>query len=375
MRRSSIYLDNNATTQPAKEVIEGIHETLLLGPLNPSSSHSSGQKAKQLLIQSRARIALYFGIDPLTIYFTSSATEGINTLLKSFSSTPGEIVTSSIEHACIEKTLQSMEKRGKKVKRIPATKEGSVSVEEVEKILSPETEVVILGSANSETGVRIELEGIANLLHRKNIFFILDLVGHLGRAPFTLYPGISALVLSSHKIHGPVGVGAILYLDPKLPFSPLLLGGGQEFHKRAGTEPLALIVGFSRAIELLQDVCFEKIAKKRDLLESLLAPLSERNGSSFRICNTSNLYFPSLSGEELFIQLDLCGIETSLGSACSSGALEPSRVLTKMGFERKRVLSSLRFSLSRYTSEKEIIQTVEQIKQINAQFEPRQNAF
>jgi cysteine desulfurase len=352
-----IYLDNNATTALAPEVLSAMHTALSCGPANPSSIHSFGREAKTKLLYSRESIAAYFGVKPKELVFTSGGTEAINFLLRG-ATLPlprGKILTSSIEHSSVEATLCWLENEGWKVERLPVRSLGAVEVKAIEKAFDETVKLLVFGAVNSETGVKAPIEEIAALALSKSIPLIVDGVAWLGKESFSFYPGISAVAFSSHKIHGPKGVGVAIARIP-LKVAPLLTGGSQEGGKRAGTENLEGIIGFAKAIELLKSVNYGIITELRDRFEQLLIEEcgATVNGQGSRICNTSNLYFPRIDGETMLIQLDTAGIAASHGSACSAGAQEPSRVLLNMGCNDKEARSSLRFSLSRYTTRSEI---------------------
>jgi cysteine desulfurase len=352
-----IYLDNNATTALAPEVLETMHIALASGPANPSSIHSFGREAKAKLLHSRDIIASYFGVKTKELIFTSGGTEALNFLLKgTIQYLPkGKILTSSIEHSSVEATLSSLEKEGWTVERLPVGSTGAIDKKTIESAIDETIKLLIFSAVNSETGVKAPIDEIATLSVLRGIPLIVDGVAWLGKEPISLHPGISGIAFSSHKIHGPKGIGLAI-VRPSLKVAPLLSGGAQEGGRRAGTENLEGIIGFAKAIELLKTVQHDTIANMRDHFEQLLIEGcgAQVNGQGNRVCNTSNLYFPGIDGETLLIQLDLAGIAASHGSACSAGAQEPSRVLLNMGYSEKVARSSLRFSLSRYTTKEEI---------------------
>lgn len=352
-----IYLDNNATTALAKEVLETMLDALAVGPLNPSSIHSFGRVAKAKLLYAKEDIASFFQVKPKEIVFTSGGTESINFLLQGSASMlpKGKILSSAIEHSSVESTLQHLEKAGWKVERLPAGLKGAVEFHDVEANADEATRLMIFSAANGETGVKAPIDEIAELCLIRQIPLIVDGVAILGKEPLTLHPGVSGIGFSSHKIHGPKGVGLAI-VRPPLKIAPLIHGGPQEGGRRAGTENLEGIVGFAKAIELLKSVDYGRIASLRDRFENLLIEGCgvSVNGQGSRVSNTSNLYFPEVDAETLLIQLDMAHIAASHGSACSTGAREPSRVLLNMGCSNDVAKSSLRFSLSRYTTEEEI---------------------
>lgn len=358
----TIYLDNNATTSLDPLVLEAMLQELQQGPANPSSVHSLGKAAAQRLNQARASIADFLKVKPQEIFFTSGATEGLNMILRGvFSLKPGHIITSNVEHAAVYKTLLALEKQGVSVTYLPVGLWGALSVEQIKAAITPQTRMIVLSAANSETGVKQPIHEIAQLARESGIPFVIDAVGWIGKEPFIKLPGMSALVLSGHKFHGPKGIG-LVWIDPKLKLDPLLTGGEQEYSKRAGTENLPAIIGLAKAIELLQQDLPAKSHYMKQLRDLLMQQLRSYdltftvNGEGPKIANTLNISFPDIDPEALFITLDRFGIAASQGSACASGALEPSRVLINMGLSKDISKAAIRFSLSRMTTEEEILQ-------------------
>lgn len=360
-----IYLDNNATTALDPEVAEIMIQDLSSPPANPSSLHAFGQEAKRKLLGSRQTIASYLKVKPVEILFTSGGTESMNFLLKGLidSSSKPHIITSNVEHSCIEKTLQELEKKGCSVTYLPAGLRCFVSTDEIEKAIQPNTKLLVFSAVNGETGVKQDLEVLSSLALKHNIPLVIDGVALLGKEEFSIPKGITGMGFSAHKFHGPKGVGFV-FLKSHTKICPLLTGGGQEYGFRSGTENLTGILGLAKAILLLKDklpLATKKMQSLRDSFEEKLLknlPTLHINGSAPRICNVSNIAFPGVDAETLLIQLDLQGIAASHGSACSSGALEPSRILTQMGLSSSLTKSSLRFTLSRDTTEEEIDQAV-----------------
>ncbi len=365
----NIYLDNNATTEPLPEVIEAVIKGCCTFG-NPSSIHSFGRAAKARLIHARQTVATFLGTRPDEIIFTSSGTEALNMVLRGFFGfrPAGHIITTACEHAAVYNTIQALEAAGCSVTYIPVGSFGAATPDQVTAAIQPDTRLITLMAANNETGVRTDIEGIARIALEHGIAFVVDGVALLGKERFQIPQGVSALCCSGHKIHGPKGVG-FAYVRKGLKLQPHITGGEQEGGRRSGTEDIAAISGLTTAIEILQPILSETVATQRtlrDLFEQKLHAVCPGiciNGDGPRICNTSNIAFPGMEGEVLLTQLDLHGIAASHGSACASGALEPSRVLTSMGLTRARCASSLRFSLSRFTTEEEILRVVEVISQ------------
>ncbi|MBI3508632.1 MAG: cysteine desulfurase [Chlamydiia bacterium] len=356
-----IYLDNNATTALDLRVFQAMLAEWKGPPANPSSLHWFGQRARALLQAARQQTASFFGANPEEILFTSGGTESLNLLIRSLKK--GHVITSTIEHSCVYKTLKEQESASLSVTFLPVTLWGAPLVEQVAEALRPDTAAILLSAANNETGVMIDLPAMADLALKKGVPLWIDAVAYVGKESFSLHPGITAVAISGHKFHAPKGIGA-LYLKKTQKISsqltPQLTGGNQEYMKRAGTENLAGIIGLAEALQILKEKQPEITEQIRDLrlhfehqLQRALPDLLI-HGEGSRISNTSNVAFLGLDGETLLMHLDRLGIAVSHGSACASGAIEPSRVLLEMGVERKTARSSLRFSFSRMNTRAEI---------------------
>jgi len=359
-----IYLDNNATTPLDSLVEEAMRQIYSMGPLNPSSIHRQGKRAKEILLNCRDRIAAIFQVSPNELYFTSSSTESLSTILLGHIQAKGikRILSTRIEHNAIDAHLKELPSHGVQVDTIIVKEEGAPSLESLEKALHPQVELVVLSSVYSETGAMLDLEGISEFLYHKNIPLIIDATAHIGKAPFCVFRGVSAFALSAHKFHGPLGAG-LLFCRKNLPFKPLLLGGHQEMHHRAGTENVAAIFGLTKALELIEPSHFLYMESLKNSLLQELLPFGRLNGSKKTISNTFNIAFDSFDAESLMIRLDQKGVMASMGSACSSGSIEPSRVLLEMGLDRNRARSSLRFSVSRKNTFEEMFQAATLIKE------------
>lgn len=353
-----IYLDNNATTL-LDPVVQKYMSLFPQKPLNPSSIHFLGREAKKILTQAKDTIASVLNVPAATLYFTSGGTESMNMLIKGLYPGTGSILSTNVEHSCVYETLKDLQKVGVNIDYAPVDFEGAPTIESIKAHLKKETTMMVFSAVYSETGAKLDLEQIAQLAMEHGITFVVDGVALLGKERFIFYPGIAAMGFSSHKLHGPKGVG-LVYVASHATCKPLLLGGPQEKGLRAGTENLEGIYGFSKATELLlQELpsATQKISLLQTLFEKILLeelPDIEINGTGSRLCTTSNIYFPNVEAETLLIALDRQGICASAGSACSSGALEPSRVLLNMGYSRKRAKSSVRFSFSRFNTQEEI---------------------
>ncbi|MBA3238159.1 MAG: cysteine desulfurase [Parachlamydiaceae bacterium] len=366
MSLKKIYLDNNATTAMDPRVLEAVVRDLQETVGNPSSIHSFGQQARQKLTKARQIIATNLGVKPQEIVFTSGGSEGANYILRGLFTpqSPGHIITSSVEHSCIYKTVQYLETLGSPATFLSPGALGAITPEAVQQALKHSTKLIALTAVNNETGVKTDVEAIAALAVQAKVPFLVDGVALLGKESFIIPQGVSAMIFSGHKVHAPKGIGFV-FVRSSLKLQPLLIGGEQEFGRRAGSENLSGIAGLAEAVRLLK----EEVPKAQERMEalryhlenSLLArlPNVKINGLGTRICNTSNLCFFGVEGETLLTALDLAGIAVSHGSACASGALEPSRVLINMGISPSEAASSLRFSLSRQTTKDEIDHCIE----------------
>ena len=369
-----IYLDNNATTKVASEVFKAMEPYFSDEYGNPSSFHELGAKAKRALDEARSQMASSLGARlEREIVFTSSGTESNNTAVRSaLKKFPKRrrIVTTAVEHSSIKNLCAALQKEGYEIISIGVSKTGALDWDEFNSALSNETAIVSVMWANNETGVLFPIEKLARETQRRGILLHVDAVQAAGKIPINLSKiQVDFLSVSAHKFHGPKGAGA-LFIRESTPFEPLIFGGGQELDRRSGTENVPGIVGMSEAIKtacrrLTDDG--PKISRLRDRLENgllSLIPESFANGKSEdRIPNTSNITIPGLEAEALLIQLSEAGLAASSGSACSTGALEPSHVLQAMGHSRQLAMSSIRLSLSRYTTEGEITKALEIIPQ------------
>lgn len=360
-----IYLDNNATTPLDPSVIQAIQAYLQEGQANPSSVHFFGQQARGLLNQARSKIAKVLHVKPEEICFTSGATEGLHMAIKGVLDQGGKshIITSNVEHAAVYMLLSQYEKKGFEISYIPVGEYGAIDPQAVKDAIRPDTKLITIMAVNNETGVINPIAEIGAIAKAHGIPFVVDGVAWLGKEQVNIPAGVSAICFSGHKLHAPAGIGFTVLKSPfKVP--PLFVGGPQEFGRRAGTENLVGIVGLAKAIEILPGILNESKAKMQMLREKLEKGLQDNlngvsiNGSGPRICNTVNLAFENVDGESLLMNLDQAGIAVSHGSACSSGALEPSRILLNMGLPLSKARSSLRFSLSRFNTPEDIDQTV-----------------
>ena len=359
-----IYLDNNATTQVAQEVLEEMlpyfHD--LYG--NPSSAHSFGGEVGRKLREARERVARLLGAVPEEIVFTSCGSESDNTAIRSALETQPEkrhIVTSRVEHPAIKSLCAHLSNQGYRVTEIPVNREGQLDMDRYEESLTPDTAIVSLMWGNNETGVIFPVEKAAELAHESGIPFHSDAVQVAGKIPVDMKDSaIDMLSLSGHKLHAPKGVG-ILYLRKGVKFSPFIIGGHQEMGRRGGTENTASIIGLGKACELAIQHLEEENTRVRQLRDKLESQILDRvpntrinGGRSERLPNTSSISFEFVEGESILLHMDEFGICASSGSACTSGSLQPSHVLRAMGVPFTMAHGSIRFSLSVYNTEEEI---------------------
>jgi cysteine desulfurase len=359
-----VYLDNNATTAVAPEVLEAMlpYYRDLYG--NPSSMHTFGGQVHRTLEEARARVAALIGADPEEIIFTSCGSESDNTaLMSAVESFPHKrhIITTRVEHPAVLNFCRHLSRKGLRVTYLPVDGSGRLDRDAFLKALDEDTAIVSIMYANNETGVIFPIAELGKILHDKGILFHTDAVQAAGKLPLDVSKlAVDMLSLSGHKLHAPKGVGA-LYVRKGTRFHPYLIGGHQENGRRAGTENVAPIIGMGKACELAREHLgteSSRLAALRDRLEQALlgaCPNAHVNGDTGnRLPNTTNISFEYVEGEAILLRLDEFGICASSGSACSSGSLEPSHVLRAMGVPFTAVHGSIRFSLSRYTTEAEI---------------------
>jgi cysteine desulfurase len=370
----TIYFDNNATTQVAEEVLEEIQPLFCELYGNPSSMHTFGGQMGRRIGQAREQVAGLLGCDPSEIVFTSGGTESDNTAIKgTLAALPHKrkIITSRIEHPAVLTVCRELENRGYTIIELGVDKHGQLDTEQLAEQLDDDTALVTIMYANNETGVIFPIDKISRLTAEKGVVFHTDAVQAVGKIPLNLSKSnIDLLSLSGHKLHGPKGVG-ILYVRKGTRLSPYMLGGHQEAGRRAGTENVPGIVGRGKACELAAKSIEQENSKVMDLRDKLEAAILEKcpdsrlNGDKEnRLPNTTNISFEYIEGEAILLMLDKYGICASSGSACTSGSLEPSHVLRAMGVPFTAAHGSIRFSLSRYSTEEEVDYTIEKIPPI-----------
>lgn len=365
MRR--IYLDNAASTPIDPKVLKVMEPYFSKKFGNSSSFHYFGREVKNALNESRQIIAKSINAKPEEIIFTSGGTESNNFALKGISFTnSGHIITTKIEHDCILKSCQWLEKQRLEITYLDVNPEGFINLKDLEKAIDQKTILVSVIHANNEIGTIQDIKAIGKICQKKKVYFHTDACQSYTKVPIDVKEmAIDLMTINSHKIYGPKGIGA-LYIRKGIKIEPWQHGGGQEFGWRAGTENVAAIVGFAAACQLdpqvkkiarLQKYFIQKIQKKIEGV-SLNGPQPGKN----RLCNNINLSFKSIKAEALLILLDEAGIAISLGSVCSSYALEPSHVLKAIGLSLPEIEGSIRISLGKDTTKEEIDLAIEVFK-------------
>jgi cysteine desulfurase len=363
MRR--VYLDNSATTPVLPEVFEAMRPYFSEHFGNASSIHHHGQEARAAVEGARESVAKLLGCRASEVVFTSGGTEADNLAIFGVvggAVGPGDhVITSTVEHHAVLNGCKHLESQGCEVTSVPVDGRGVVDPEDVRRALRPETKIVTIMMANNETGVLQPVEEIGKVAAEADVYFHTDGVQAAGKVAVDVKNiRCDLLAISGHKIHGPQGVGA-LYVRKGTALEPMLFGGRHERSRRAGTENVPGIVGLGKAAELaragLDRGEAEQLSRKRDRLERALLQLESVgvNGRGApRVPNTTSICFDFLDGEALVIALDLKGLAVSTGAACSSGAIEPSHVLTAMGMPADRARASIRLSLGKQNTEDEV---------------------
>jgi cysteine desulfurase len=376
-----VYLDNSATTAVAREVIDAILPYFSGNFGNAQSVHAFGQEAKSAVEQARRQVAALINATPAEVVFVSGGTEADNLAIRGIAeahqASGRHIITTKIEHPAVLAMCEALEHRGYQVTYLPVSGTGFVNLSELRAAITDETILISIMHANNETGTIQPLEEIAEIVSErrtqghKHLHLHTDGVQSVGKIPVDVKQlGVDLLSLSGHKIHAPKGVGA-LFIKKGTRLEKLFYGGHHERDKRPGTENVPGIVGLGKACELVRlnfDERSSHTCKLRDEFEQRLlkeiADVSINGDVDRRVPNISNLSFAGLDGESLLIALDLKGIAVSTGSACASGSLEPSHVLTALELSRERVRGSLRISLSAYTTSEEIDYAIAALQEI-----------
>jgi cysteine desulfurase len=359
MRR--VYLDNNATTPVLPEVLEAMRPYFGERFGNASSIHHHGQETRAAVERARESVAALLGCRAAEIVFTSGGTEADNLAVFGLVRPGDHIITSTIEHHAVLNACKHLAAKGCEITYVPVDRRGLVDAADVKRAIRPNTKLITIMFANNETGVVEPVAEIGKIAAEGDIYFHTDAVQAAGKIAIDVNQiGCDLLTISGHKLHGPQGVGA-LYVRKGTQLEPMLYGGSHERSRRAGTENVPGIVGLGKAAELAR-AGFErgddlKMAAARDHLERELLEIEATglNGEGApRVPNTTNIYFDGIEGEALVIALDLKGLAVSTGAACSSGAIEPSHVLTAMGLRPDRAKASIRFSLGKQNIAEEV---------------------
>ena len=360
-----IYVDNNATTMVAPEVLDAMMPYFSTNYGNPSSMHSFGGNVAGAIKTARENVSNLIGAAPEEVVFTSCGTESDGTAIRAaIESYPDKkhLVTSRVEHPAIKNLYEALAKKGYRTTFVPVDSKGRLDIDYLYNSLSDDTAIVSLMWGNNETGVIFPIEEISLEVKSRGILFHTDAVQAVGKIPMNVAEtGVDMLSLSGHKFHSPKGIGA-LYIRKGTKFSPFMVGGHQEFGRRGGTENTASIIGLGKAAELaaahLAENGYERISQMRDKLEQTLldkVPNALINGDpTNRLPNTTSVAFEYVEGEAILLMMNEYGICASSGSACTSGSLEPSHVLRAMGVPFTAAHGSIRFSLSRYNTDDEI---------------------
>ena len=370
------YFDNNATTRVAPEVVDAMIPFLREHWGNPSSTYVFGRQVGEAVDQARGQVAALINAEPREVIFTSCGTESNNSAIHSALVTQPDkrhVLTTAVEHSANTKFCALLQKRGYTVTFLPVAADGSLDLELLEKSILPDTAIVSVMWANNETGVLFPVREVAAICHRKGVLFHTDAVQTPGKLKLDVRElDVDCLSLSAHKLHAPKGIG-LLYVKRRVKYQPYIVGGGQERGRRGGTENVANIVAFGRAAELAMaslDHENTRVRALRDKLEhGILSgiPGTSRNGAEEpRLPNISNIAFEGVEAEGILMLLDQAGICASSGSACTTGSLDPSPVLTAMGCSVARARSSIRFSLGIYNTEAEVDYVLQQLPGIIA---------
>jgi cysteine desulfurase len=369
-----VYLDNNATTPLLPEVLEAMQPYFLGQFGNASSIHQQGQQARSAVEHARENVAELIGAREAEIVFTSGGTEGDNLALFGLCKPGDHLITSTIEHHAVLNSAQRLEKIGCEVTYLPVDGQGLVDPDSIKQALRLNTKLISIMLANNETGVLQNGEAIGKIATEADVYFHTDAVQAVAKIPVDVNDlRCDLLTLAGHKLHAPQGSGA-LYVRKGTLLDPLFYGGRHERSRRAGTENLPGIVGLGKAAELsmkwLEDKGPAKMAALRDRLEqTLIGELDQvlvNSGRAPRVPNTSNLSFESIEGEAMVISLDLKGLSVSTGAACSSGAIEPSHVLTAMGLTGDQARGSIRFSLGKQNTAEDIDFALQRVPEVVA---------
>jgi cysteine desulfurase len=360
MRR--VYLDNNATTPVLPEVFEAVRPYFAEQFGNASSIHHHGQETRAAVERARESVAALLGCRASEVVFTSGGTEGDNLAISGLTRAGDHVISSTIEHHAVLNSCKRLEAMGCEVTYIPVDGRGLVDPDDVRRALRPQTKLITIMMANNETGVLQPVAAIGRIAAEADVYFHTDAVQAAGKVPIDVKRlGCDLLSISGHKLHAPQGVGA-LYVRKGTIVQPMFYGGSHERSRRAGTENVPGIIGLGKAAELAREALergdLEQMATMRDQIEQKILSEVEATGvngeGAPRVPNTTNIHFDYIEGEALVIALDLKGLAVSTGAACSSGAIEPSHVLTAMGLPPEIARASLRFSLGKQNTPEDV---------------------
>ena len=370
MRR--VYLDNNATSPLLPEVFEAMRPYFFEQFGNASSIHQQGQQARAAVERAREQVAALLNCRAAEVVFTSGGTEGDNLALFGMAKSGDHVITSAVEHHAVLNACKRLEEMGCAVTYLPVDGQALVDPDDVRRAIRPETKLISIILANNETGVLQPVNEIGKIAAEADVYFHTDAVQAAGKVPLDVKEiGCDLLTLTGHKMHGPLGAGA-LYVRKGTLLQPLLYGGRHERSRRAGTENLPGIVGLGKAAEIaragFEDGSVDRVGALRDRLQrEILGRVDQvgvNSGNAPRVPNTTNVHFDCIEGEAMVIALDLKGLSVSSGAACSSGAVEPSHVLTAMGLSPDRARASLRFSLGKQNTAEDIDFAVELVPEV-----------
>jgi cysteine desulfurase len=360
MRR--VYLDNNATTPVLPEVFEAMRPYFTEHFGNASSIHHHGQETRAAVERARESVAALLGCKASEVVFTSGGTEGDNLAISGLTQHGDHVISSTIEHHAVLNSCKRLQETGCEVTYVPVDGNGLVDPEDVRRALRPNTKLITIMMANNETGVLQPVEEIGKIAAEADVYFHTDAVQAAGKVPIDVkLLGCDLLSISGHKLHGPQGVGA-LYVRKGTILQPMFYGGSHERSRRAGTENVPGIIGLGMAARLAREGLergdLARMAEMRDSIEQKILSEVEATGvngeGAPRVPNTTNIHFDYIEGESLVIALDLKGLAVSTGAACSSGAIEPSHVLTAMGLPSEVARASLRFSLGKQNTPEDV---------------------
>jgi cysteine desulfurase len=358
-----VYLDNGGTTKVDDKIAKEVYRIMTVDYGNPSSVHSVGEESKLIVEKARESVAKRVKALPEEIMFTAGGTESNNLAINSLiDKKKNHIITTGIEHPSVRETCKNLANQGYTITFLKPSEEGIITAKQIEVAITPKTSLVSIMHANNEIGVVQDIDAIGKVCKKKKVNFHVDAVQSFTKVDIDV-KNVDAMSFSSHKVHGPKGVGA-LYMRKGLKIKRLFFGGHQERNLRAGTENVPGIHGFGLAAKEKQPIGQIKKLRDRLIKKVLEIPDTFLNGSKERLCNNANITFKHIEGEALLMHLDMKGISVSTGSACSSRTLEPSHVLLALGLKHEEAHGSIRFTLSKYTTEKEIDYTVSELKKI-----------